>query len=318
MSATVDELTQKIITALAQFVKSGNNDVLNWLIELETKYGQLFSNKEIIESYWTSLSRIGPYNPTLIAKLIELTPNELHQFLTSKMSALILTKIPEVYSTLVDMIPNKEYHIPGSILKKLRETCLQVALETEPPQNFKLYETVIGSHFGSDYDDLKEIAKKILPMIKNVESDIQNVFNLLRLINTKLDSNTEQFGVEECLEISKELVKTNDMKVQPYLNFIASYFDKIWPLQQRAFLRLIENQITTEKPWYMTSMCFDLIPQFNESAKKDLFDTILEYAQSAQDPAIKERCRQTLLTIKEFTNRQKEKMHETFGENVPS
>ena len=317
MSAKINELQQNVITSLSEFVKTGSADLLNWLIDLETKHNGLFNNEVIIDSYWSTLVRNGPHDPNLIAKLIELTPYDLKPFLITKLTSLILTKDPNAYSTLIDMIPNKEFKIPDNIITKLRDSCLQVASEINPPHNFKLYEIVIRSRAGSDYYELKELANKILLMIENTDPNIQNnVFNLLRLINEKLDSNNEQFGVENCIDVAKKLLDNSDVKAEPYLNFIVPYVERIYLRQKRQFFNLLEEQLTIEKPWNISSICLNCIIQLNDSDKKDFFNTILEFAKSNQDNAIKERCRQVLLTIKEFTSRQREKMIESFGENA--
>lgn len=317
MNVMLDDLQKNVIKSLAEFIQNGNHDILNWLIELEIKHGGLFSNEVIIDSYWSTFVRNGPHNANLIAKLIELTPYDLKPFLIAKLTSLILTKDPNAYSTLIDMIPNKEFKIPDNIITKLRDSCLQVASEINSPDNFKLYETVIRSYTGSDYFELKEIANKILLMMDNTDPNVQNnVFSLLRLINEKLDSNNEQFGVENCIDIAKKLLDNNDVNAEPYLNFIVSYVERIYLRQKRQFINLLEAQLTIEKPWKISAVCLNCISQLNDSDKKDFFNTILEFTKANQDNAIKERCRQVLLTIKEFTGRQREKMIETFGENA--
>lgn len=312
---TYDIQKQQIVKALATFVTNGNNDILKWAFDIEQKYeAGLFSNKEHIASFMEAFVRNGS-DEAILSNLIKIVSLDEREVLVKKFVVLIESRDANQYSTLLKTITNKEFDWPTNMLKEIRSTFLKISEEPNA-QSFQILDSVVDTYYGSDYDELKYIAERSETFLTNGDQVIQNQgFALLKKINKKYNSSTEQFGIISCLSMAKEFLSNNELKGQVFLNFVLDYHDKIRWREKDDLIQLIREQIKKEKPIPVLTYILDSILRLDKESQTKFFDELLQLTESIQDNTIKEKCKQIFLSA-DLSSRQKRKVRNIFGEDV--
>jgi len=310
---------EKLQSSLSEFLKSGNHDLLLWFIEFNKELEEnLLSSPIIISGFIENFERNGPTNADILRYILAETPYETRDKIKEFIEKSLSSETPEKYSVILTVIQQDDVKINDDLKSELQEIVLKRANETEYPENFQFYEAGIKLDRGGYYSKLRDISEKILSYINKEDPTMQNsAFNLLNLINKKIDTKTEQIGVRESLSFAEDYLSKNDMKTKPFLDFIFSYLDLLSWSQEDSLLDIFKNNLVSEKPHPIRNLMLDFLPRLNKDDQKKLINNVLKLAELSPEAEIKNKCKQIIVSLKEELSLSKtNKAKELFGEKI--
>lgn len=313
------EIKIKIEKSLAEFLASNGHDILKWFIEKDFEYASNFiESEEILNAFWNTFVKNGPHDEEIFDYLVNKTPQSHREKITNLLCSLIESKDQNQFSTLIKLFSEKINEWPSEIISKIRDTSINIAAELGHPHNMKLFEIVIISLSRYDSEQLESLGKEILPFISDGSPQVQkDVFNLITLINEKLDRLGNQIGVNESIDKANELFENNDPNVQPYLDFLGTYSGKLTYEQKDKIIHMIKNQIVTSKPENLRIIGLNFIPKLDKYDREKLLDDVIQLASDTQEPNTKNHCMNMLVALKdELSYYKKNKIKKLFGDNV--
>lgn len=317
---TKQNLRQKLEQSLANFLETGNMELLNWFMDMDNRYDSSLMNSEILFSkFWNAFVRNGPNNINIFNYLVTHSASNMRNQVGNSFSTLIETKQESQYSTLVTLFLEKYAEWPIEIVRQIENSCLSVALEIGPPHDGLLFNAAFLTMTLSN-EQLQQISSILIPRLSSPDVGLRdNALKLLRFISDKSDK-IEDMVIQQCIKNTSDLLAANDVNAKALLDYLTTYPEKKLNLVQiEQIIGLIQDQFKLEKPQPIVLLALEFVPNLIDNFNRylEIIRTMLEFIQIISDDVIKERCKNIFIQFQnKLTSTGKKKVIEVFGEDV--
>jgi len=308
----------KFKESLANFIESGDNELLKWFIDLDKESKSNLLNSDIfLIKFWNAFVRNGLQNVDIFNYLAASSSHDSRNQIGRLFSSLIETKQQNQYSTLLTLFIEKYSEWPVEIVKPIQNACISIALQIGAPHDVELFNAVLFTNYDISNEQLQQISTLMIPRLTNPDTKTrENALGLLKIINEKFDTG-DSVIIKSCIENAKKLLDANDVNCRNLIDYVLSSPNKIPAKQIEHLIEIMKKNLLATKPPQILLLLLDYVPKIiMELNRHEVLYATLDLAKTSQDDNVKNKCFDILRSNKKLLNfKDEEKITKVFGED---
>jgi len=319
----IEELSNQIISpekyledAFVNYANRADANMLKNLIGILPSLDKYLKKEQVIVSIIDRYIALGSTDPEIIRFLLKNTSYSTEDVVISKFEEMIISREEPKFTSLLSTAKENDSDFNSNLIKKIGKICLQEAKDEDNPIRHSMYEH--ASELKLDSYDRRKIPEYAISLLEDEQPNIQDQgFALLRKFNSKNADRAEPAGISKALEIAKDLVENNSMRVVQYLTFILEYKDRLDFSQRRELISFFKEGLKPDHPENIMNNVMAFLKKSPTEITEELIDELIEFAEQTPHANAKKQCRQLLVSLKEkLRSRQEKKIKAIFGEDV--
>ncbi len=315
LSETIIDYEKYIEESFVHYVKRVDAPMLNNMLS-KPEYREFLKKDKIIDSLLEKYVELGSNVPEIIRYFLKTTSYSTEKIILSKAEEMISSRDVLRFQTLLAVAKENDPEINSDLVQKIGNMCLKEAEDNENTTRYSMYEHAIELNLGSF--DRSKVSDYAIDLIQNEDPPTQEQgFSLLRKFNSIYSDGTEPMGVTNAIKIATELIKNNSERVIQYIGFIYEFKGRFTYSHRHSLIDLFRIGLGSGATENILNNVTEYLKRSSEDIVVEVFDEIIDFADTTSYSNAKEQCKQIFITHKEkLRDRHKDLIKKIFPDIV--